>query len=78
MSLAECFELAAQAGFDAVELNYDLEGYLSPTTSDREIEAIGKLARRSGIADQRHLLVAPVGLSARPPPIRLAGPKGWN
>ncbi len=45
MSLAACFELAARAGFDAVELNYDLEGYLSPATSDREIAAIGQLAR---------------------------------
>ena len=49
MSLAECFELAARAGFDAVELNYDLEGYLSPATSDREIAAIGQLARSLGI-----------------------------
>jgi len=49
MSLEQCFELAAEAGFAAVELNYDLEGYLSPATSDSDIVAIGKLARRSGL-----------------------------
>jgi L-ribulose-5-phosphate 3-epimerase len=50
MSLEQCFELAAKAGFDAVEVNYELEGYLSPATSDRDVEAIGKLAHRSGLA----------------------------
>jgi L-ribulose-5-phosphate 3-epimerase len=49
MSLQQCFELAAEAGFAAVELNFDLEGYLSPATSDSDLVAIGKLARRSGL-----------------------------
>ena len=30
MSLKECFELAADAGFDGVEVNYNLEGDISP------------------------------------------------
>jgi hexulose-6-phosphate isomerase len=50
MSLEQCFELAAEAGFAAVELNYDTEGYLSPTTSDHDIAAIAKLAHKCGLA----------------------------
>jgi hexulose-6-phosphate isomerase len=30
MTLQECFELARRAGFEAVEVNYNLEGDLSP------------------------------------------------
>jgi hexulose-6-phosphate isomerase len=50
MSLRECFELAKDAGFDAVEVNYDLEGQLSPQASQSDLAAIGQLARRIGIA----------------------------
>jgi hexulose-6-phosphate isomerase len=49
MSLNECFELAARAGFDAVEINFTLEGDLSPQASASDIEAIGKQARKAGI-----------------------------
>ncbi|MEK6235935.1 MAG: sugar phosphate isomerase/epimerase [Planctomycetales bacterium] len=49
MSLKECFELAKEAGFDAVEINYNLEGDLSPEASDKDIENIGKTARKIGI-----------------------------
>ena len=34
MSLRECFELCKAAGFDAVEVNYALEGDLSPEASE--------------------------------------------
>ncbi len=49
MSLAECFDLAAKAGFDAVEINFALEGDLSPAASASDIQAIGKRARQAGI-----------------------------
>src|SRR5260221_727737 len=49
MSLQECFELAARAGFDAVEMNFELDGALSPAATDGDIAAIGKLARKCGI-----------------------------
>ena len=44
MSLRECLELARRAGFDAVELNYNLEGDLSPASGETEYSAIRKMA----------------------------------
>lgn len=49
-TLRRCFEVAAEAGFDAVEINFDLHGEFSADSSDRDIRAIGRLAKRSGIA----------------------------
>jgi hexulose-6-phosphate isomerase len=49
MSLTECIQLAHRAGFDGVELNYALEGDLSPESSERELAAIGRRARDIGI-----------------------------
>ena len=53
MSLKECFELCADAGFDGVEVNYALEGDLSPGASDDDVKAIGKLAR-DGVVERKH------------------------
>lgn len=50
MSLEECLKLARDAGFDGVELNYDLESELSIKAGTKECEAIRKLADRVGIA----------------------------
>lgn len=50
MSLEECFALAKDAGFDAVEVNFALEGELSAESKPAEIEAIGELADKVGIA----------------------------
>jgi hexulose-6-phosphate isomerase len=50
MSLAECLRLAKEAGFDAVELNYDLENDLSPKATARDLAALRKLADQVGIA----------------------------
>jgi len=50
MSLEDCFRLAKDAGFDGVEVNFALEGELSAESKRSEIEAIGKLAERVGIA----------------------------
>jgi hexulose-6-phosphate isomerase len=50
MSLSECFQLAKDAGFDGIEINFALEGEFSAESSPQEIEAVGLLARNSGIA----------------------------
>jgi L-ribulose-5-phosphate 3-epimerase len=50
MSLAECFQLAKDAGFDGIEINFALEGEFSAESSAAEIEAVGALARKIGIA----------------------------
>ncbi|HID22102.1 MAG TPA: sugar phosphate isomerase/epimerase, partial [Planctomycetaceae bacterium] len=49
MSLKECFQLARDAGFDAVEVNYDLEGDLSPEASEADLKTIGRTARKIGL-----------------------------
>ncbi len=49
MSLKECFELAADAGFDGVEVNYNLEGDLSPDASEADLKAIGNMAHKAGV-----------------------------
>jgi len=49
MSLVECFQLCKDAGFDAVEVNYALEGDLSPEATPAQIKAIGEQARKIGI-----------------------------
>jgi len=49
MDLETCLRICADAGFDGVELNYDLEGDLSPDASEDEIRAIGDLARGMGL-----------------------------
>ena len=49
MTLRECFETCKRAGFDGVEVNYALEGDLTPEVPDARIEAIGKMAREIGI-----------------------------
>src|SRR4029077_770787 len=49
VSLKECLQLCKDAGFDGVELNYALEGDLSPQASDAAIKGIGEMARKIGI-----------------------------
>jgi hexulose-6-phosphate isomerase len=49
MTLKQCFELCKDAGFDGVEVNYDLQGDLSPEASPDQIKAIGDMARQIGI-----------------------------
>ncbi|MCO8122104.1 sugar phosphate isomerase/epimerase [Stieleria sp. TO1_6] len=49
MSLRECMQLAKDAGFDGIELNYDLENDLSPAASQKELVAIRQLADEIGI-----------------------------
>ena len=49
MTLRECMELAKRAGFDAIELNYDLDNDLSPKASTKELAAIRHMADSIGI-----------------------------
>jgi hexulose-6-phosphate isomerase len=50
MTLTECLRLAKDAGFDGIELNYDLESDLSPKSKTAEFRAIRKTAAEIGIA----------------------------
>src|SRR5262249_39503477 len=50
MTLGECLRLAKGAGFDGIELNYDLENDLSPKSGTKEFQAIRRMAERIGIA----------------------------
>ena len=49
MTLRECFELTRDAGIDAVEVNYNLEGDISPDASADDLRRIGDMAREIGI-----------------------------
>lgn len=49
-TLQECFEIAADAGFDGVEINFNLEGEFSDESTDDEIRSIRRMADRAGIA----------------------------
>jgi L-ribulose-5-phosphate 3-epimerase len=50
MSLEQCLRLAKDAGFDGIELNFDLDSELSPKSGTAEFTAIRKLADKIGIA----------------------------
>jgi L-ribulose-5-phosphate 3-epimerase len=49
MKLKECLQLCKDAGFDGVEVNYALEGDLSPEASEADIKKIGEMAQKIGI-----------------------------
>jgi len=49
MNLKECLQLAKDAGFDGIELNYDLDNDLSPKSGTREYTEIRKMADKIGI-----------------------------
>jgi hexulose-6-phosphate isomerase len=50
MSLRECLQFAKDAGFDGIELNYDLENDLSPRSSSDHYRTIRRTAEEIGIA----------------------------
>jgi L-ribulose-5-phosphate 3-epimerase len=49
MNLRECMQLAKNAGFDGIELNYDLDNDLSPKASSKDCAAIRQMADSIGI-----------------------------
>ena len=50
MNLRECLQLAKDAGFDGIELNYDLDNDLSPKFGTKDYQNIRKMADQIGIA----------------------------
>jgi hexulose-6-phosphate isomerase len=50
MTLKECLQLAKDAGFDGIELNYDLQNDLSPKSGTDDYKAIRKTAADIGIS----------------------------
>lgn len=50
MSLKQCLQLAKDAGFDGIELNYDLDSDLSPKSGTKEFHEIRRMAEDIGIA----------------------------
>jgi hexulose-6-phosphate isomerase len=49
MNLRECLQLARDAGFDGIELNYDLDNDLSPKSGAKEYQGIRRMADQIGI-----------------------------
>jgi L-ribulose-5-phosphate 3-epimerase len=47
--LKKCFEIAKDAGFDGVEVNFALDGDISPDASADDLKRIGDMAREIGI-----------------------------
>jgi len=50
MTLEQCLQLAKDAGFDGIELNYDLDNDLSPKSGPKEYAAIRAQAEKIGVA----------------------------
>jgi hexulose-6-phosphate isomerase len=50
MNLRDCLRLAKDAGFDGIELNYDLDNDLSPKSATKQYRAIRDMAGEVGIA----------------------------
>src|SRR5262245_16151462 len=46
MTLEQCLKLAKDAGFDGIELNYDLESDLSPKSGPKEFASIRRTAEK--------------------------------
>src|SRR4051812_48869872 len=75
MNLEECLTLAKRAGFDGIELNYDLDNDLSPKAGTKEFLAIRKMADRIGIqiSGLCSFLFWPYPLSSNDPAKRTRG-----
>ena len=75
MNLRQCLQLAKDAGFDGIELNYDLESDLSPKVGTKEFQDIRKMADSIGIAISGlcSFLFWPYPLSSNDPAKRARG-----
>ncbi len=49
-SMKKSFELAREAGFDGIELNFDLDGEFSAESTESQIAEIRELAEKTGIS----------------------------
>ncbi|MFO0801920.1 MAG: sugar phosphate isomerase/epimerase family protein [Gemmataceae bacterium] len=75
MNLEQCLKLAKDAGFDGIELNYDLDNDLSPKNGTKEFLAIRRTAEKIGIAISGvcSFLFWPYPLSSNDPAKRARG-----
>jgi L-ribulose-5-phosphate 3-epimerase len=75
MSLKECVQLAKTAGFDGIELNFDLENDLSPKATPKDLHAIRRQAEEIGIAISGlcSFLYWPYSLTSNDPALRKRG-----
>ncbi len=75
MTLEQCLRLAKDAGFDGVELNYDLESDLSPKSGPKEFAQIRRTSEKIGIAisGMCSFLFWPYPLSSNDPAKRARG-----
>lgn len=75
MTLEQCLRLAKDAGFDSIELNYDLDSELSPKSGPKEFAGIRRLAEKVGIAvsGMCSFLFWPYPLSSNDPAKRARG-----
>ncbi len=75
MNLRECMQLAKDAGFDGIELNYDLENDLSPKSGTKKYKEIRKMADDIGIeiSGLCSFLFWPYPLSSNDPKKRARG-----
>ena len=75
MNLRQCLQLAKDAGFDGVELNYDLENDLSPKAGPAELQGVRKMADQIGVAISGlcSFLFWPYPLSSNEPEKRARG-----
>ncbi|MBL8792762.1 MAG: sugar phosphate isomerase/epimerase [Planctomycetia bacterium] len=75
MTLKECLQLAKDAGFDGIELNYDLESDLSPRSDSKKFQEIRKQAEQIGIAVSGlcSFLFWPYSFTSNDPKVRARG-----
>ena len=78
MTLEQCLQLAKDAGFDGIELNYDLESDLSPKAGPKEFAAIRKTAERDRHRHQRAVLVPVLAVPAVEQRPGQARPRAWS
>ena len=74
-SLEKCLKTAKDAGFDGIELNYDLESDLSPKSGTKDFQRIRAMADKIGIAISGlcSFLFWPYPLSSNDPEKRARG-----
>jgi len=75
MNLRECMQLAKNAGFDGIELNYDLDNDLSPRATAKDLRSIRAMADKIGIGISGlcSFLFWPYPLSSNDPKKRARG-----
>jgi hexulose-6-phosphate isomerase len=75
MNLRECLQLAKDAGFDGIELNYDLDNDLSPKSNAARYREIRAMAGQIGIAVSGlcSFLFWPYSFTANDPKVRARG-----